>query len=279
MLSCNTRANSGDRRIAPAFWLPTLLQVQLQILTQGDKVERDRAGCLASSSGRIHICPHVSQMHIHRYIPRNTHICTKDGGENCFRREVKAGVGGTWLAPQPGWLHTCAVASSFVQFIAILTDAVEHSRQVFTVPEHAQVPKSTLVHICRDLISAYHVWSYALETSPLYTPTGLDRARLRLTPASSLVLGRVEAYITFTVVPASYIEALSIITEAHILHAFILVWESTGLRTNWVRTHIEWAGSALDLTIYSHPESQVRALGTQMLTLNRQVTKMADSEW
>lgn len=162
MLSCNTRVNHGDRRIALAFWLPAVPQVQLQTLSQGANVERDREGCLTSSSGLT--C--VFTTHIDMCIPPSTCIYGKGSDGNYSRREVRVSV--LWeqavspysqsyaLRSPPGWLHTCAVAPTLVQLIAIITAAAERSRQVFTVPKHAQVPNSTLVHICGDLSSVYH---------------------------------------------------------------------------------------------------------------------------
>lgn len=43
--------------------------------------------------------------------------------------------------------HTCAVATTSVQLVALITDTAEHSWQVLTDPEHTEVPENTLVHI------------------------------------------------------------------------------------------------------------------------------------
>lgn len=86
------------------------------------------------------------------------------------------------------------------------TSSQEHTRP------HLQGPHFSL--LC---------WIVCSGNLPTPHTAELDRARLRLTPAGQLVLGKVEAHITFTVVPARYIEALSVLTEAHVLHAFILV--------------------------------------------------------
>ena len=49
--------------------------------------------------------------------------------------------------PEPCGPHTCAVASTAVQLIALAADTAEHPRQVLTAPEHTDVPEHTLIHI------------------------------------------------------------------------------------------------------------------------------------
>ena len=49
--------------------------------------------------------------------------------------------------PEPRGPHTCAVATTTVQLIALIADTAEHPRQVLTAPEHTDVPEHTLIHV------------------------------------------------------------------------------------------------------------------------------------
>ena len=146
----------------------------------------------------------------------------------CEKRSVGSeGVSRT-APPQPHGPHTCAVAASAVQLVALIADAAEHAWQVLTAPEHTEVPENTLVHIWGGRTPAQRSPAHLASCSchpqcqrlqgPAHIPAAPD-----LTLAGVLVLCGVEAHLAFTAVPPGGIETLPVLAKVHVLRTLVPV--------------------------------------------------------